>query len=905
MHTNDTIRIGLLHSQSGPWAEDEAPLLDAALLAVDEINALGGVLHCRLECIVADTASCAQGYAERAEELIVEKNVSALFGGCNSQSRKAVKPVVEKYGALFWYPLPCEGLEESPNIFYTGTCLNQQIMPAIDWCWERGWRTYYLAGTDYIYPVAANKLIASVLLHKNGRVAGEKYYPPGHTDFSELIEELGEKRPDAIINTISGPDNVCFFEQLGKNGFDAAVLPVMSAFISERESLGIGNFLTGHYACQPYFRFLDNSLNVAFVRKFNRRHGNDDAICASTVMAYAQIFMWKQCAEFARSHEPQMVRRFAAGQTFDTPAGRMTMMSNQYVTRRSYIGRAVQPGVFETVNGNGVMVEPLPWQGIENLDFPAGFFVREILGNFPETLNFNAQLEERVASRTEDLRKSEEWLRIIVERMPVMMAAFDEAGAILAWNDECERVTGFSINELTGNPRPFDALFSDATTGAGFMSDVTDQQHDFRDREYLLTCRDGTAKTILWSKVSSKYPIVGWHSWVIGTDVTEHRKTRDELQKRQRLESLGTLAGGIAHDFNNLLGAIFGNIDLAKASLDDMESVSRYLESAETALGKARDLTRRLLTFSRSESGTFEMISLLTVIEEACAIALSGSNVKYEIEAAPDLHAIEANTYQLGQAFANLLINARQAMPSGGKITITARNETVSRGLIAEIPEGEYTVVTVTDQGSGIPEEVLPRIFEPFFTTGDNCTGLGLAMCHSIIHRHRGAITVESGKGRATTFSVFLPAAVPAIPELSQNDAARDESGGSILVMDDDPMTLDVAKNILELLGYEVTCATEGAAAISALRARIEEGLTFDAALLDLTIQGGIGGKQVMERLRKLDPTIPGIVSSGYTYSPILQEPEKFGFAGKIEKPYRKEELRRVLQRVLGRTATA
>jgi len=562
MHTKDTIRIGLLHSQSGPWAENEAALIEAALLAVDEINAIGGVLHHRLECIVADTASCARGYAERAEELIVEGHVSALFGGCNSQSRKAVKQVVEKHDALFWYPMPCEGLEESPNIFYTGTCLNQQIIPAIDWCWERGWRTYYLAGTDCIYPVAANKLIASVLLHKKGKVAGEKYYPPGHTDFSELIKELGERRPDAIINTMSGPDNVCFFDQLGKNGFDAAVLPVMSAFISESESVEIGDSLTGHYVCQPYFRCIDNSANVAFVRRFNRRHGNDDAICASTVMAYAQIFMWKQCAEFARSHEPPMVRRFAAGQTFDTPAGRMTMMSNQYVTRRSYIGRIAQPGVFDSVNGSGVMVEPLPWQGIENLDFPAGFFVREILGNFPETLNFNAQLEERVASRTEELRRSEEWLRIIVERMPVMMAAFDSAGAILAWNDECERVTGFSITELSGNPHSFDALFPDAQTAAGFMSDVTGQQHDFRDREYHLTCRDGTEKTILWSKVSSKYPIAGWHSWVIGTDVTEHRKTSDELQKRQRLESLGTLAGGIAHDFNNLLGAIFGNIDL-------------------------------------------------------------------------------------------------------------------------------------------------------------------------------------------------------------------------------------------------------------------------------------------------------------------------------------------------------
>ena len=383
-------------------------------------------------------------------------------------------------------------------------------------------------------------------------------------------------------------------------------------------------------------------------------------------------------------------------------------------------------------------------------------------------------------------------------------------------------------------------------------------------------------------------------------DVTEKRKMEEEILRAQKLESVGLLAGGIAHDFNNLLTAVLGNISLAKAQLPQQDRTQPRLREAEKATLRARDLTQQLLTFSKGGAPVRRSASVADLIRETAGFALSGSNVRCEFAICPDLHPIEIDEGQISQVIHNLIINAEHAMPAGGILRVACSEITLAEGEVPPLGEGRYIRIAVSDQGVGIPEEHLQRIFDPFFTTKEKGRGLGLASAYSIIRNHDGQISVSSTPGTGTTFTIHLPAS-GMVTEVKPVEGETIRRGsGKILVMDDEETVLEIAAEMLVHLGYEAVCAREGGEAVELYIKAKEAGEPFVAVIADLTIPGGIGGKEMNEQLREAEPGVKVIVSSGYSNDPIMSEYRSYGFRGVICKPYRIEELSEILAEVLG-----
>lgn len=379
-------------------------------------------------------------------------------------------------------------------------------------------------------------------------------------------------------------------------------------------------------------------------------------------------------------------------------------------------------------------------------------------------------------------------------------------------------------------------------------------------------------------------------------DVTSQRKLEDELLKAQKLESLGVLAGGIAHDFNNILTAVMGNISLARMRVEAGDKLDKWLGAAEKATARAKDLTQQLLTFSKGGAPVKQVISLEQSIRDSASFALRGTAVKSAFQFADGLWPVEADEGQMVQVFNNLIINACQAMSAGGIITITAANVPVHANDSLPLPAGNYVKITVSDQGSGIPLDHLRRIFDPYFTTKEHGSGLGLAVTYSVIRNHGGHIQVESEIGVGTTFTIFLAASDRAIDVPQSVGDARIAGKGRVLLMDDEDVVVAVGREILTELGYDVATALDGTSAIEKFAQARAAGKPFDAVVLDLTIPGGMGGKDAIGFLREIDPSVWAVVSSGYSHDPVMAEFTDYGFNAVVSKPYIVAELGRALR---------
>jgi PAS domain S-box-containing protein len=387
----------------------------------------------------------------------------------------------------------------------------------------------------------------------------------------------------------------------------------------------------------------------------------------------------------------------------------------------------------------------------------------------------------------------------------------------------------------------------------------------------------------------------------ISRDLTERKRMEDELIKAQKLESLGVLAGGIAHDFNNLLTAIMGNIILAKTYPGPAGNVVEWLKEAEHATIRAKDLTQQLLTFSRGGAPVKTVIGIGPIIREAARFALSGAPVRCDISLPPGLWLVEADAGQMSQVVNNLLINASQAMPDGGSVSIVAENVTFDEQAMPPLPlrPGHYLVLTVKDTGIGIETESLPKIFDPYYTTKQNGSGLGLASSYSIIKKHGGHIAVESRPGAGSMFTIYLPA-VPGRQMEEQIEESRPVTGvGNILIMDDDDAIRAVTPEMLKFLGYDATAVACGEDALEAYKKAREAGAPFDAVITDLTVPGRMGGKDLIKELLAVDPQVKAIVSSGYSNDPVMSNYREYGFCGVIVKPYSNTDLAKVLNAVI------
>jgi PAS domain S-box-containing protein len=383
-------------------------------------------------------------------------------------------------------------------------------------------------------------------------------------------------------------------------------------------------------------------------------------------------------------------------------------------------------------------------------------------------------------------------------------------------------------------------------------------------------------------------------------DVTRHRRTEQAIQRTAHLESLGVLAGGIAHDFNNLLGGLFGLMELA--SMESSEpAVRETLAEAQKVHGRARDLTRQLLTFAKGGAPSRRVASLAPVLRNAARFALSGANVQCRFSLPEDLFPCEHDENQVAQVIDNLVINAVQAMPSGGWLDLGAENVTFEDGGHPTLRPGRYVHAWVRDQGTGIPPDVLPRVFDPFFTTKPQGSGLGLTVAHSIARRHGGALDVDTQPDKGSTFHLFLPAAVDGTPAPPPPVALDHAGSGTVLLLEDEESLRRVVSRTLARMGYTVLEASNAADAWDhADRARAQ-GHPLALAILDLTIPGGPGGRDVAQRLRAQGDTFPIFACSGYSDDPVMAEPARFGFTASMDKPFTREALASLLSRHLGR----
>jgi PAS domain S-box-containing protein len=422
----------------------------------------------------------------------------------------------------------------------------------------------------------------------------------------------------------------------------------------------------------------------------------------------------------------------------------------------------------------------------------------------------------------------------------------------------------------------------------------------------VLIAKDGTKKPI----ADSGAPIKDDKGNIIGVvlvfrDITEQRKMEQELQKIQKLESIGILAGGIAHDFNNILTAILGNISLAKMEANPGDEIYERLVEAEKASLQAKNLTQQLLTFSKGGAPIKKTESITEVIKDSAEFALRGSNVKCEFFLPNDIWPVEVDKGQISQVINNLIINADQAMPGGGIIKVRVENLVVTspplegQGWVSAehaipLKDGKYVKIEIEDEGIGIPKEYLPKIFDPYFTTKQKGSGLGLATSYSIIKRHDGYIAVESELGVGTTFYIYLPASSKQI--LTERPIL---GKGRILVMDDEKVVRDVTGILLKHIGYDVEFAKDGVEAIELYKKAEESKQPFDAVIVDLTVQGGMGGEQMIKKLLEIDPNVKAIVSSGYSTDAIMSNFKQYGFSGVVAKPYRIAELSETLYKVI------
>ena len=400
-------------------------------------------------------------------------------------------------------------------------------------------------------------------------------------------------------------------------------------------------------------------------------------------------------------------------------------------------------------------------------------------------------------------------------------------------------------------------------------------------------------------------PVREANSELIGTvlvlrDVTVRQRFEQELQRASRLESVGILAGGIAHDFNNILTAIMGNVTLALLDAEALSKTERYLREAERATLRARDLTQQLLTFAKGGDPVRAAVLLPEIIMEAAQFVSHGSRVKCEFDLPANLWPANADKGQLGQVVQNLVINAIQAMPEGGTIRISAHNEALMIDSHQSLAPGDYVHLVVTDTGTGIRAEHLVKIFDPYFTTKQQGSGLGLTTVYSIIKKHNGHIEVESELGRGTTFHIWLPALREEQLDLpEQQKETTSPLKGRVLFMDDEEPIIQMASALLQRLGFEVEVTCDGAEVVKKFEAAHAAGRPFDLVVMDLTVPGGMGGREAIEQLRRIDPSVKAIVSSGYSSDPVLANYRAYGFRGMVAKPYKIEDFTRVLREVM------
>lgn len=494
----------------------------------------------------------------------------------------------------------------------------------------------------------------------------------------------------------------------------------------------------------------------------------------------------------------------------------------------------------------------------------------------------------------EAYREGQDRLRGIVENALDLICELGEDGRYVYASPSHASTMGYSSEDLLGRD---------------FFEFVHPEEREWARREFQLAL---ASRSSVHLEVRYRHPGGAWRrleingkpyrsvtgdvlAVLVSRDITRRKQVEDELLKSNKLESLGILAGGIAHDFNNILGILWSNISLAKLLARDQAMVVEHLAEAERVLARARDMTKQLLTFARGGEPVKKTTSLADLVRESARFSLSGTGVAIQITETDDLWPVDVDEGQINQVFNNIFINAHQAMPEGGTITVSVENAFVTPDRGTPLPAGRYVVASVRDTGTGMDSDTTTRVFDPYFTTKQYGSGLGLTTAYSIVKKHNGHISVSSQEGEGTVFTVYLPASTASGSLIKAPAAGLLNGSGRILLMDDEEAFRCALVRLLREAGYEAEAACDGREAIDLYSEALRKGHPYDAVIMDLTVRGGLGGKETIHRLRELDPNVKAIASSGYSDDPIMAEYECYGFAAVLAKPYTAGELAEAL----------
>jgi two-component system cell cycle sensor histidine kinase/response regulator CckA len=536
-------------------------------------------------------------------------------------------------------------------------------------------------------------------------------------------------------------------------------------------------------------------------------------------------------------------------------------------------------------------------------------------GRLLRTLGFHADINALKVAE-EALAAEKEFLGVTLDSISDGVITTDADGNVTYLNTGAETLCGLRSSEATGVP--IEEFYRRSGAQPRRQADnpvravlVTGLRAAPHDPAHLTA--PGRPERVIADNAA---PIVDPKGHMTGAvlvfhDITDRHRAAEELQKAGRIESLGVLAGGIAHDFNNLLTAMLGNLSVARSAADLPGRTTEALDRAEKACWRARDLTGQLLTFSRGGDPLRKTLALPVLIEQAVRGAVHHQpGIQIQYQCPPDLPTVEADEGQIVQVIHNLALNAVQAMPGTGTLRVTVSLADSVAALAAaqeaESAVGAFIEIVLQDTGSGIAAENLSKIFDPFFSTRSNGTGLGLAIAYSIVRKHEGVIRVESKPGAGSTFTVYLPVSPQAIPPARLKlPPLPPPPTGRVLFMDDDPDILDLAGAILGLLGYDAVLTHDGTEALAEYQTARAAGRPFSAVILDLTIPGGMGGKETMRRLREIDPGVRAIVSSGYSNDAVIADFRAHGFVAMVAKPYRMEDLAKALTEAISGVTSA
>jgi PAS domain S-box-containing protein len=543
----------------------------------------------------------------------------------------------------------------------------------------------------------------------------------------------------------------------------------------------------------------------------------------------------------------------------------------------------------------------------EEIVIPGGNEIKHLVRSFEILVDTIEQYAGERNKAEEELIDEKERLAVTLRSIGDAVISTDNSGMIILINAVAEELTGWENGQAIGQPlvKVFTTL-DDKTreVSEDFVAQVLEAERIIdKNRPTILLSRDGSERMI--SEVGA--PIRDENNRVIGvvlvfSDITERLKAEEELLKGKKLESVGILAGGIAHDFNNILTAIMGNISLAKNYIDQENKAQKRLQEADRAALRAKDLTQKLLTFSKGGAPVKKKASIEELFRESIGFTLSGTSVKPMYSFMEGLWAVDVDTGQISQVIQNLCLNASQAMPDGGLIWIKAENKAILESSTLPLVPGNYIKISFKDTGVGISKKNVSRIFDPYFTTKQKGSGLGLATVFSIINNHDGLIQVESELDVGTTFTFFLPAVDEPLEAMTQIQGRQPDKfsrEGRILFMDDEEIIREVAGEMLNHIGFEVDFASHGEEALEKYTTARNNGKPFDAVIMDLTVPGGMGGADAIKKLLEIDPEVKAIVTSGYSNNPVMANYKEYGFIATMSKPFHLDEVGKILDRTL------